>query len=226
MKTPFDLLSLKAFGFGAFAVSLLLVSCATPPPPPPEVEDKKKEFKLYDWRGDGVEGEPSVDIYLDQQKAVFSKDGKIVGWTYVATGIASHPTPTGSFKIMEKVVDKHSNLYGRLLNEEGKVVDRDFDTRKKPVPEGHTFSASHMPLFMRMTGDGVGMHVGKIPRPGRVASHGCIRLPRVMAQKFFSSVKVGTPVTVHAQTPPELVDLDMDHLPEPKKERRGWFARS
>ncbi|TLD69683.1 hypothetical protein FEM03_17155 [Phragmitibacter flavus] len=224
MKIPFAVVSARSLSAGALAVSLLLSSCATPPAPP--VEQKKQAFKMHDWRGDSVPGKASVVIYLDKQKALFYRDDRIVGWTYVATGISSHPTPTGSFKILEKVVDKHSNLYGKLLDAEGKVVDGDFDTRKKPVPEGHTFSPSHMPLFMRMTNDGVGMHVGRIPRPGRVASHGCIRLPRLMAQKFFSNVQIGTPVEVRAETPPELADLNLDAPPKPAKKKWSLFGRS
>jgi len=222
--------SLNAFGAqflsaGTALVTLFfLASCTTPPPP--VAEGKKKPFKMYDWRGDGVPGKASVVIYLDKQKALFYRDDRLVGWTHVASGISSHPTPTGSFTILEKVVDKHSNLYGKLLDAEGKVVDGDFDVRKKTVPEGHTFSPAHMPLFMRMSYDGVGMHVGPIPRPGRVASHGCIRLPRAMAQKFFASVQIGTPVEVKDVTPPELQEIDMDNPPKPKRKRWTLFGGS
>jgi lipoprotein-anchoring transpeptidase ErfK/SrfK len=51
-----------------------------------------------------------------------------------------------------------------------------------------------MKWFMRLTGDGVGMHVGILP--GYPASHGCIRMPEEGARLFYDHVKVGTPVTV------------------------------
>jgi lipoprotein-anchoring transpeptidase ErfK/SrfK len=51
---------------------------------------------------------------------------------------------------------------------------------------------SRNPL-MRIYG-GVGMHQGYLP--GYPASHGCIRLPGHMAEKFFREVRVGTPVRV------------------------------
>jgi lipoprotein-anchoring transpeptidase ErfK/SrfK len=51
-----------------------------------------------------------------------------------------------------------------------------------------------MKWFMRLTGDGVGMHVGILP--GYPASHGCIRMPSEAAALFYRSVKIGTPVAV------------------------------
>jgi lipoprotein-anchoring transpeptidase ErfK/SrfK len=51
-----------------------------------------------------------------------------------------------------------------------------------------------MKWFMRLTGEGVGMHVGILP--GYPASHGCIRMPEPAAAQFYSHVKVGTPVRV------------------------------
>jgi lipoprotein-anchoring transpeptidase ErfK/SrfK len=50
-----------------------------------------------------------------------------------------------------------------------------------------------MYYFMRIYG-GVGMHQGYLP--GYPASHGCIRLPGHMAEKFYHQVTVGTPVEV------------------------------
>jgi lipoprotein-anchoring transpeptidase ErfK/SrfK len=51
-----------------------------------------------------------------------------------------------------------------------------------------------MKWFMRLTGEGVGMHVGILP--GYPASHGCIRMPEPAAALFYSHVKVGTPAVV------------------------------
>jgi hypothetical protein len=209
-------------------MALFMVSCATKPTPtptPPVAE--KKPVELYQWNGDDVSGASSVVIYLDQQKAHFYKGGKKVGWTYVATGRASHPTPSGSFRILEKKADKVSNLYGKLRNADGDVVDSDFNTSKETILEGHTFDPAPMPMFMRLTNDGVGMHVGPIPNPGRPASHGCIRLPRYMAQKFFANTSIGTPVTIK-QYGPESSEPEEDKKEEVKPailpEKRPLFS--
>ena len=55
------------------------------------------------------------------------------------------------------------------------------------------FDGADMPYFMRIVG-GTGMHEGYLP--GYPASHGCIRMPGPMAEAFFRSVSVGTPVTI------------------------------
>ncbi len=156
---------------------------------------------MYDWHGDGIGGNPSVIIYLDQQKAYFYRGKKEVGWTYVATGKPSHPTPSGRFFVKEKNEDKISNLYGKLLDANGDVINSDFNLMKDTLPEGAQFKPARMPYYIRLKDDGVGMHAGPIPRPGSTASHGCIRLPREMAVRFFSNVQVGTPVTIVEQAP-------------------------
>ncbi len=50
-----------------------------------------------------------------------------------------------------------------------------------------------MPYFMEFA-PMIGMHAGYLP--GYPASHGCIRIPRDLAEKFFSMLAVDTPVTV------------------------------
>ena len=50
-----------------------------------------------------------------------------------------------------------------------------------------------MPYYMQIA-PGFGLHAGYLP--GYPASHGCIRMPEFMAEAFFKSVSVGTPVTI------------------------------
>lgn len=175
---------------------LALASCASTKPKPTANTGKKEPFHMYEWRGDGVKGQASVVISLTEQKAHFYRDGKEVGWSYVATGKPGHPTPAGHFHVMEKNEDKISNLYGSLKDSNGDVVNSDFNLSKDTIPEGMQFAPARMPYYMRVTGDGVGMHAGRIPKPGSTASHGCIRMPSEMAVKFFHNVEVGTPVTI------------------------------
>jgi lipoprotein-anchoring transpeptidase ErfK/SrfK len=185
-------------------VIVLLAACATNQGKKPAPQGRRESFRMYEWHGDGVAGSPSVIIYLDEQKAHFFRGKKEVGWTYVATGKPSHPTPTGHYAIREKNEDKISNLYGTLLDPNGNVINGDFNLMKDTLPEGAQFKPARMPYYMRLRDDGVGMHAGPIPRPGSTASHGCIRMPRDMAVKFFNNVDVGTPVTI------------MDHAPKGK----------
>lgn len=219
MKFPLRYASVALAG-----ISALLSSCTTSKPKTP-APLPKPAFVMYQWNDEAAKqpGGASIKIYLDQQKAYFYKGKHQVGWTYVATGLPGHPTPTGTFTIKEKKVDKISNLYGKLLDFDGNVVQSDFNLAKETLPEGCQFAPARMPLYMRLKDDGTGMHVGNIPRPGRPASHGCIRLPRVMAERFFSHTSVGTPVTIHANGPSQ--DMAGTEASKPKRSG-GWFNRS
>ena len=198
-------------------LGLMLASCATHKKAPPAPQ--KQAFKLYEWdeaAAAKAKGPSSVVIYLDRQKAYFFKGDKQVGWTYVATGVAGHETPSGKFRVIEKTADKISNLYGRLVDFEGNTVQGDFNLAKETLPEGCQFKPARMPLYMRLKDDGTGMHVGPIPHPGRRASHGCIRLPTAMAQHFFANTVVGTPVTIHQTGPAENAPVVADSKPKKK----------
>ncbi len=181
-------------------LAVLLASCATSAKKTKVSTEVRKAapLKMYEWSGDNVSGPPSIVIRLDEQKAYFYRGKKQVGWTYVASGKSTHPTPPGQFYVMERTTDKVSNLYGMLLDAKGDVLSSDFNAVKDPIPEGAQFKPAKMPFYVRLSEDGVGMHAGKIPKPGATASHGCIRLPNDMAKKIFENVRVGTPVTILA----------------------------
>ena len=201
------------------ALGLLgLSSCAhkEPPAPEPPPADPAKPKPLYEWYGDGVTGAKSVKIDIDQQKAFLYRDGNQVGWTTVATGLYSHPTPTGNFKILEKTVAKKSNLWGKIYNANGKVVVSDARAGRDEVPEGGRFEGASMPYWMRLSGDGIGMHLGPIPRPGRRASHGCIRVHSGFAKTLFNFVDIGTPVAVVGTGPRWSPSMASPSKPKPK----------
>jgi lipoprotein-anchoring transpeptidase ErfK/SrfK len=73
------------------------------------------------------------------------------------------------------------------------MLNDNVDIRVDKIPPGAVYYAAPMPNFMRITG-GVGMHTGYLP--GYAASHGCIRMPHQMSEKFFENVVVGTPVII------------------------------
>lgn len=187
----------------AFGTVLLASSCQhsrkKPAPLPPE---PVKEVWKYpgEWSG-GSKPITRIIANVDVQRATLYNGNDVVGWTYFASGIPSFPTPTGDFKILEKVKDKVSNLYGKGFDKNGKLVNSDFKQGRDLLPEGGHFEPAKMTYFMRLTGDGVGMHIGPIPKPGRRASHGCVRLPSKMAPILFEHTAVGTPVTVTGSGP-------------------------
>lgn len=136
----------------------------------------------------------SLVINLGTQRAQLLHDGQVAMDYPVATGKSSHPTPPGEYKILEKIKDKRSNTYGRILNASGGVVNSDADARKDKIPAGGKFLGASMPYWMRFTWTGIGHHVGNVPR--YPASHGCIRGKRSTMPEVYSKVKVGTPVSI------------------------------
>lgn len=179
--------------WSATALALSLVSC-TPLPVPPHMQHRP-ERKLYKWYDDGGEGKVTVRISLTDQIAEIKRGDRDIGWCYVATGKEGHSTRPGSYTITEKIVDKHSNIYGWFEDEFGNVTDGDAKASER-VPPGMVYVPAPMPYWMRLTSYGVGMHGGLIPEPGKPASHGCIRMPKDFVPRLFEVVKVGTPVTI------------------------------
>jgi lipoprotein-anchoring transpeptidase ErfK/SrfK len=177
----------------AFAISgsFLLASCSSSAPSPPV----KAERVMYEWHDDGGPGPVSIEIDLGKQVATVKRGQREIGWSYVATGKEGRATKPGSYRVTEKVVDKHSNLYGWIENEYGEVVDDDASPGD-PVGPGEQYMPAPMPYWMRLTDYGIGMHVGNIPSPGETASHGCIRMPEEFVPQLFEQVKIGTPVKI------------------------------
>jgi hypothetical protein len=145
------------------------------------------------WDGDGVPGKPSVKIKLGEQRAYFYKGGQLVGISQLSTGREGMGTSTGSFSIIQKDQNHVSSQFGDYVDSADNVVVANVDVGKDPKPPGTHFKGAPMPYFMRIVG-GTGMHAGYLP--GYPASHGCIRMPEFMAENFFRSVSVGTPVTI------------------------------
>ena len=145
------------------------------------------------WDGDHASGSPSIKISLGEQRAYFYKGGVLVGVSQLSTGREGLNTPAGNYKIIQKDKDHASSLFGDYVDSSGKVVVPNIDIKKDPKPPGTHFQGTPMPYFMRIV-SGTGLHAGYLP--GYPASHGCIRMPEFMAEDFFRSVSVGTPVTI------------------------------
>ena len=169
------------------------------PEPLPDPEPAQKA-KLYEWTGEG-RAVTRVVVNVDEQKARFYEGDKEVGWTTVASGVSKYPTPVGAFSVQEKVANKESNLYGKIYGKGGQLINSNAKVGRTPIPEGARFDGADMPYFLRLTGDGIGMHAGPIPKPGRPASHGCIRMPKAFAPIAFRHVGVGTQVSIIGKGP-------------------------
>ena len=135
-----------------------------------------------------------VIVSLTKQRAYLMTGDEIAIDSPISSGKRGHTTPNGSFTVLEKDKDHHSSLYGDYKDASGRTVRGGVSARIDSAPSGTHFVGASMKWFMRLTGEGVGMHVGILP--GYAASHGCIRMPEPAAAQFYSHVKVGTPVRV------------------------------
>jgi hypothetical protein len=96
----------------------------------------------------------------------------------VSTGQIGYETPAGIYSVIQKEAEHYSNLY----------------------------DDAEMPFMQRITWSGIALHAGKLP--GYAASHGCIRLPYVFAERLFGLTKKGMRVIV---SPRDIEPADIEH---------------
>lgn len=145
------------------------------------------------WYADNMRGKPSIRIDLGDQMVYLYKGGQLAGGSPISSGKEGYDTRPGRYRIIEKDIDHKSSLYGDYEDYDGNVVMQNVDNRRHARPPGTRFEGAKMYYFMRIYG-GVGMHQGYLP--GYAASHGCIRLPGHMAEKFYHATPMGTPVVI------------------------------
>jgi lipoprotein-anchoring transpeptidase ErfK/SrfK len=154
---------------------------------------------LYVWHGGEKATAPGplrVRIDLSQQKAYVFRMDEMLAWSYVATGRSGYTTPTGTYRISEKNANKRSTRYGKIVDAKGRIIRSNATAGVHRIPAGGHFIGTRMPYWMRLTGYGIGMHAGQIPRPGAPASHGCIRMPYTLVQQLYAIAPTGTEVSI------------------------------
>jgi lipoprotein-anchoring transpeptidase ErfK/SrfK len=145
------------------------------------------------WEDSGGGGEPRIVVNLTEQKAFFYRGKRLVGESTVSTGKKGFSTPPGHYSVVSKDKNHFSSEFGDYIDRDGNVVVSNIDVRKDRCPKGAHFDPARMPYCMHFNG-GYAMHQGYCPP--FAASHGCIRIPEGMAEKFYNNAPVGTPITV------------------------------
>jgi len=113
----------------------------------------------------------TIEIDLSKQKIYVKENGRVIFSGNVSTGKKSHPTPRGTFRVIDKERFHISNKY--------------------PEPNG----GAKMPYMLRLTNRGIAIHQGSLP--GYPASHGCIRVSKTTAKKLWKWSKIGTKVKIY-----------------------------
>ncbi len=135
-----------------------------------------------------------IVVSIPKQRAYLMMGENIVADAPISSGKRGHSTPNGHFNIMEKDPNHHSSLYGDFVDHSGRIVRAGISAHIDSAPSGTHFAGAAMKWFLRLTGEGVGMHIGILP--GYPASHGCVRESVDGAKLFYDHAKVGTPVDV------------------------------
>ena len=141
-----------------------------------------------------------VRVSLPKQRAYLMVGEQIAADSPISSGKAGHSTPQGHFSVLEKDPDHRSSIYGDFVDSSGRVVRAGISSKADSAPSGTHYVGAPMRWFMRLTGEGVGMHVGILP--GYPASHGCIRMRTDGANParwFFQWVDIGTPITIQGE---------------------------
>ncbi len=113
-----------------------------------------------------AEGDPKVIVDLLTQTAYVWKGDVLVGAASVSSAKTGMVTPLGYWKVLDKRKTYRSKKYGN----------------------------APMPFMQRIDEYGIALHGGA--NPGYPASHGCVRMPMVFAEKLFGLTKLGTEVVI------------------------------
>jgi lipoprotein-anchoring transpeptidase ErfK/SrfK len=85
------------------------------------------------------------------------------------------------------------SVYGDYVDDSGRVVKANVDSRRDRKPPHSHFVGAPMPYFLEFA-PGYGLHPGYLP--GVPASHGCIRMRYWKSRQFYNAAHVGTVVLV------------------------------
>lgn len=127
-----------------------------------------------------------------QNRAVYVMEGDTpLLVTATAIGTPAKPTPTGSFRVFNKIEKKRSNSYGFSVSGDNIRPCKSSEASGRyvgfPMPYWVEFSSAY------------GFHDGAVwPIP---RTHGCLRLHKSVAPKFFALAKMGTPVFIAHSLP-------------------------
>src|SRR5205085_8062202 len=72
-----------------------------------------------------------IEIDLQQQTAFLIRGRRLVMESPISSGRYGHLTETGSFKLIEKEVNHHSSIYGKIVDAYGRTIVADADVDMK-----------------------------------------------------------------------------------------------
>ncbi len=168
----------------ALLPTLLLGGCAAP----------KHEVSSYSVTAlrPQVPEAVKVKVSLNQQAVYVMEGERLLMSAATCIGLPEKPTPKGQFRITGKNAEKRSNSYGFFVNANG------IEPGESAHPKSGRFVGYPMGYWCEFA-PGYGFHSGYVHPVPR--THGCLRLHKTVAPKFFALVKEGTPVSIAPDQP-------------------------
>jgi len=124
---------------------------------------------------------------VDRQLAVI-EDGEVIATFQVAVGADVTPSPTGEFKVVNRV-ENPTYYHPGIVLPSGK--DNPLGTR-----------------WLGLSEKGYGIHGTNSPRSiGHAASHGCIRMRNRDVEQLFTLVRVGDTVQIRGERDEQTVEI-------------------
>lgn len=129
-----------------------------------------------------------VVVSVPDRKLAVVVDGEVIAEFPIAVGAAESPSPTGAFRIINRVTNP-------TYYHPGSVVPAGKDN-----PVGTR--------WLGLSQKGYGIHGTNLPRSiGRAASHGCVRLRNRDMERLFSMLRIGDVVEIHGERDEEITEL-------------------
>ncbi len=181
-------LCLRTLALVALAGSLFLTGCNTP------LTLGKKPYTVVAYKPRNPEN-VRVKVSLENRMVYVMEGNRPLLVTPTTIGKEGAVTPTGSYRVIEKIQRKRSNTYGFWV----RGNDVRVGTSSHSPGSGFHYVGYPMAYWVGFK-PAYGFHQGAVwPIPH---SHGCLRLHPQAAPKFFALVRMGTPVNV-ARSQPE-----------------------
>ena len=147
-----------------------------------------------------------VDVSLSKQQVYVMEGNRCLLAAATNVGIPGKATPRGHFRIYSKQPHKRSGSYGFWVKGNSVIPG---ESSRAPG-SGYHYVGYPMQWWCEFS-PGYGFHQGYVwPMP---RTHGCLRMNKNVAPKFFDLVHIGTPVYI-AYSQPEDATVGA-HLPRP-----------
>jgi hypothetical protein len=142
----------------------------------------------------GNPGAVEIKVSLSKQRAYVMEGGDMLLAMPITVGAPDTPTPTGTFRILNKEHKHRASAHGYAYR--GSEVKK---TSLRNKPSGGAFKGTPMPYWCEFK-PSYGFHTGWV-KHSPSTNDGCIRMHENLAPKFFRLVSVGTPVSISYSQP-------------------------